>query len=88
MHAEQELKFFREFTRHGRTPDDPLHPFYYHVFRHTLPPEAAYRAVPKTTDIVAEDMKWVKKKGRNRRLIFGGWGNYTEFEKEQIEKFN
>lgn len=31
-------------------------------------------------------MKWVKKKGRNRRTIFGGWGNFTDFEKEWVEK--
>ena len=31
-------------------------------------------------------MKWVKKKGANRRFTFLGWDNYTDFEREWIDK--
>ena len=29
-----------------RMPSDPLHPAFYHVFDHTLPPEHHYRIIP------------------------------------------
>lgn len=28
-------------------PDDPMHPFYYHVYSYTLPLEHHYRIIPK-----------------------------------------
>lgn len=34
-----------EYLRMKKMPSDPLHPFYYHVYAHTLPPEQAYRIV-------------------------------------------
>ena len=37
-------------------------------------------------DVVSVDMKWVKKKGANRRFAFLGWDNYTDFEREWIDK--
>lgn len=32
-------------------PDDPYHPFYYHVFSETLPSELAYRVIDIKKDI-------------------------------------
>ena len=65
-------------------PEDPMHPFYYHVYTNTLPKEMMYRMIPKKKEIVTENFKWSQRKG-NRRLIFE-WPNYTDYEKAFIEE--
>ena len=43
-HLEFEKKLKEQFK--NELPADPRHPFYYHVWTHTKPPEAAYRLIP------------------------------------------
>ena len=66
-------------------PTDPKHPFFYHVYSHTLPREEQYRIIPDDKDIVVNSLESIKQKNYRRRVIFSGWNNYTLFEKEQIE---
>ena len=77
---------------------DPNHPFFYHVYSHTLSPEVAYRIQPVSKlhipililsiyiekDIVCNAMAELKNKGFKRRFIFKGWSNWTQFEKAKI----
>ena len=74
--------------RVGRVPDDPLHPYFYHVYASTLPPEAAYRVVPKKKGIVSSTLEISKSKAfqSKRRYVFQGWGNYTVLEIEWLAK--
>jgi hypothetical protein len=43
-HLASEQRLLDEFR--SELPTDPKHPFFYHIFTNTLPPEAAYRLVP------------------------------------------
>ena len=48
--------------RVGKVPDDPMHPYFYHVYASTLPPETAYRVVPKKKDLVSSTLEISKSK--------------------------
>lgn len=42
--------------------------------------------VPASRNWVTHSVEETKVKGYKRRTIFDGWNNFTEFEKEWIEK--
>ena len=67
-----------------KVPDDPRHPFYYHIYTHTLPPELCYRVIPKNKNQVNISQEWYKKNKANRRMVFDGWNNYTQFEAQLV----
>ena len=64
-----------------KMPNDPHDPYYYHVYEDTLPKEYHYRIVPKDKDHCTQSVNDFKKKGYQRRAIYQGWNNYTDFEK-------
>ena len=75
----------RTYLKRTKVPQNPLDPYFYHVFEHTLPREYHYRMVPAFKDLVTHAAVDFKQKGYRRRFIFGaGWDNYTDFEKESI----
>ena len=48
----QHLKKERIYKKRRLIPDDPLHPFFYHVYSDTLPLEIAYRVIDPRKDLV------------------------------------
>ena len=66
-------------------PADPLHPFYYHIYASTLPPESAYRLVPKSKfiinnicvdkDRISKGVEESKSRAymHHRRYLYQGW---------------
>ena len=46
-------------------PDDPLDPFYCHVFENTLPKEYHYRIVPEGKDLATASINDFKIKGKD-----------------------
>ena len=73
------------YKKRRTIPDDPLHPFFYHVYSDTLPLEISYRIIDDRKDLVTEDFPSTQVKGYKRRFIFEGYDNYTEFEKKNIQ---
>ena len=65
-------------------PTDPQHPFYYLIFKDTLPPEEAYRIIHPSSNLVTKNLKEHKVKGYKRRFIFDAPESWTTFEKEFI----
>ena len=68
------------------SPDDKLHPYYYHVYSQTLPPEQAYRIKRAEIGRVSTTLEESRSKSfmKRRRFIYQGYNNYTELEKEWI----
>ena len=67
-------------------PKDPKHPFFYHVYLDTLPPEQAYRLKPKRRFAITNNQEEMKVKGYKRRYYYDGWSNHTKFELDWVEK--
>ena len=68
-------------------PTDPLHPFYYHIYASTLPPESAYRLVPMHhKNRVSKSVEESKSRAfmPQRRYLYQGWDNWTDIEKQWI----
>ena len=55
--AEKQFKVMRES---GKQCHDSNHPYYYHVWTHTLSPEICYRIEPVTKDIITSDIESLK----------------------------
>ena len=56
----------------GNMPDDPLHPYYYHIYTRTLPDEVGYRLVPKAKDKISKGLEESKSHAfmNHRRFIY------------------
>jgi hypothetical protein len=65
---------------------DGCDPFYYHIYQDSLPPEAAYRILHPKKDQVTTDIAHMKVKGYKKRAIFKGYKNWTDVEKEWMQK--
>ena len=79
---------YLEMAAADQSPDDKLHPYYYHIYSQSLPTEAAYRVMraeihQKSTTLIESKSSAFRK---NRRYIFEGYNNWTELEKEWIAK--
>ena len=68
-------------------PDDPRHPYFYHVYSDTLPPKDAYLLYSKKNRVLfTVNLEQTKLKGYKMRQFYYGWNNYTEFERHWIQK--
>lgn len=63
-----------------------MDPFYYHIYTDSLPPECSYRLVHPKKDQVTTDINHFKIKGYKKRAIFKGYNNWTDLEKEWMQK--
>jgi hypothetical protein len=84
----QMKKFEEEVLANKQLSDDPRHPMYYIVYSNSLPHEQAYRMIDSRKDIkVPQNKKDTQsKKTYKRRYLYDGWNNWTDFEKESVEK--
>ena len=89
---ELEQKYMQMYTD-NQSPDEKcggkLHPYYYHVYESTLPPESAYRIKRAEIDRVSAatvEEASSKEFKPNRRYIFRGYDNWTQLEKIWIAK--
>lgn len=61
---------YTDLAAANQCPGDRLHPFYYHVYSQTLPPEAAYRIKRAEISRVNKSLEESQTKGFKRRYIF------------------
>ena len=73
-----------KFKKINTIPNDPKNPFYYFIFKDTLPPEEAYRIIHPSSNLVTKNLNETKVKGYRRRFIFDAPETWTPFEKEFI----
>ena len=67
-------------------PQDTNHPFFYHVYTDTLPPKDAYLLNPVKKNQKTESMEAARLPTHKGRYYYGGWNNFTPFEKDFIRK--
>ena len=61
---------YTDLAAANQCPGDPLHPFYYHIYAQTLPPEAAYRIKRAEISRVSKSLEESQTKGFKRRYVF------------------
>ena len=80
------LELEKTYLKRTRCPAKGSDPFYYHIYKSTLPLERAYRLVHPKRNQVTTDIAHFKLKGYKKRQIYIGYNNWTALEKEWMVK--